>query len=49
MQKLDRTAGLIDRDLAQEAQYRGDAMAAVAQGFAGAAGTLTGVASAMDN
>ena len=47
MQKLDRTAGLIDRDLAQEAQYRGDAMAAVAQGFSGAAGTLTGVAGAL--
>ena len=46
-QKLDRTAGLIDRDLAREDQYRGDAMAAVAQGFAGASGTLTGVAAAM--
>jgi hypothetical protein len=48
-QKLDRTAGLIDRDIAREDQYRGDAMAAVAQGFAGAAGTLTGVAGAMGN
>lgn len=48
-QKLDRTAGLIDRDIAREDQYRGDAMAAVAQGFSGAAGTLTGVAGAMGN
>lgn len=48
-QKLDRTAGLIDRDLAQEMQYRGDAMAAVAQGFSGAAGTLTGVTGAISN
>jgi len=46
-QKLDRTAGLIDRDIAREDQYRGDAMAAVAQGFSGAASTLTGVAGAM--
>lgn len=42
-QKLDRTAGLIDRDLAQEYQYRGDAMAALTGGIAGAANTMTSV------
>lgn len=47
-QKLDRTAGLIDRDLAQEMQYRGDAMAAVTGGFAGAAQTMTSVLGAME-
>ena len=41
MQKLDRTAGLIDRDLAQEYQYRGDAMAAITGGISGAASTMT--------
>lgn len=47
-QKLDRTAGLIDRDLAQEYQYRGDAMAAVTGGFSGASQTMTSVLGAMD-
>jgi hypothetical protein len=47
-QKLDRTAGLIDRDLAQEMQYKGDAMAAVTGGFAGASQTITSVLGAMD-
>jgi hypothetical protein len=36
MQKLDRTAGLIDRDLAQEAQFRSDAMGALTGGVTGA-------------
>ena len=37
MQKLDRTAGLIDRDMAQSAQYRSDAMGALTGGLTGAA------------
>jgi|TARA_R100000479_G_scaffold175787_1_gene127755 hypothetical protein len=37
MQKLDRTAGLLDRELAQEAQYRSDIMGAVTGGISGAA------------
>ena len=36
MQKLDRTAGLIDRDLAQAAQYRSDALGALTGGVTGA-------------
>ena len=41
MQKLDRTAGLIDRDLAQEAQYRADAMGALTGGLSGASQMAT--------
>lgn len=37
MQKLDRTAGLIDRDMAQAAQYRSDALGALTGGLTGAA------------
>ena len=41
MQKLDRTAGLIDRDLAQEAQYRADALGALTGGLSGASQMAT--------
>ena len=37
MQKLDRTAGLLDRELAQEAQYRSDVMGAITGGLSSAA------------
>lgn len=37
MQKLDRTAGLLDRELAQEAQYRSDIMGAITGGLSSAA------------
>ena len=37
MQKLDRTAGLLDRELAQEAQYRSDMMGAITGSLGSAA------------
>jgi|TARA_Y100000015_G_scaffold40721_1_gene45969 uncharacterized membrane-anchored protein YhcB (DUF1043 family) len=41
MQKLDRTAGLLDRSTLQAAQYRSDAMASLTGGVQGAA-SITG-------
>jgi hypothetical protein len=36
MQKLDRTAGLLDRSTLQEAQYRSDSTSALTGGVQGA-------------